>query len=230
MNVRNVGVLAAVLLLSLPSVGYAGASNTDRSHKLLSLRHGSAKIDDDDDWYEAVATAYQNLADGWAAAQRAASPPPIPTEPGIGPAIPNKVDDFLSELTRALSLLLGSPPTRQSQFDGLNPPPGGQELPTRPPLQPNNNSGPNGGSHHFVNPNGDPNYAWGTGGCNGCVGLVVLMPDGSIAIFHFAPGDDVISTLAVYNFPPGSTFVIFGGDNEEISRLTLWRLRLVLQP
>ena len=74
----------------------------------------------------------------------------------------------------------------------------------------------------FVRPDPNtPTKAYGTDGALTCTGVVVTMPDGTIAIFHFQPGEDGASTLSKYQFPAGSVFVVFGGTNDDSSINTL---------
>lgn len=88
--------------------------------------------------------------------------------------------------------------------------------------------GVTGGTHRFIRPNGNPGEWYGTGGAESCTGLLVIMPDGTIGVFHFYAGDDVFGTLGQYNFPPGSVFVMFGGNQDASSIQTLNDVRLYL--
>ena len=217
---RRISTVAVLLLLVMPNVGF-GKCDPDQQNQLIEYLPYNLDDIDDEDLYIELVTAIQNLRNGVQAAQDIASPPPIPAQPGISPAEPTDTYDWFDQL---FNLILGETPrSRDDTFRGLQPPPNAQPAPGTGPPPGSNNTGPGSGFYQFVNPSGDPNKPWGTGGCGPCVGVIVQLPDGSIVIFHFSPGDNVAGTLTQFAFPPGTTFVIFGGDNSDVSLLTLAR-------
>jgi uncharacterized protein RhaS with RHS repeats len=78
------------------------------------------------------------------------------------------------------------------------------------------------GTHAFFGwPNQDGQF-FGTGGCQGCVGVIIRCKGGYGAIFHFGAGDHPATTLMQYRdkCPKNGdcTAVVFGGDDTAFSR------------
>ena len=90
------------------------------------------------------------------------------------------------------------------------------------PLPPNLSlgTGVNGSHYQFYNKPKPGQYV-GSGGAFTCIGVIILRPDGSCGVFHFSTGDMVRPTLLQYGWPPGSTAIVFGGNNETGSNLLL---------
>lgn len=91
--------------------------------------------------------------------------------------------------------------------DRLRPVPGVKN----PPNYPIVGTGPSGGSNEFHPFPTTPPGAVGTGGCSGCVALIVKCP-GLVAVFHFTGGDSPFDTLNQYNWPSSCDAMICGGD------------------
>lgn len=66
-------------------------------------------------------------------------------------------------------------------------------------------------------------YVVGPTGCNSCIGVLVIPPDGTgVKAFHFTSTDDVLDVLEDEGpYEPGSRVAFCGGNNTEGSNLTL---------
>ena len=75
------------------------------------------------------------------------------------------------------------------------------------------------GTHKFCTLPGEGKF-FGTGGCETCVGLIVVCDGGKGAIFHFTTDDKAQSTLAKYDWSneKGCKAYIFGGNDERGSK------------
>jgi len=83
--------------------------------------------------------------------------------------------------------------------------------------KPGNNIG--SGTHCFFGwPNAKGQF-FGTGGCQGCVALIVRCKGGGGAIFHFSTLDNAVRTLGKYDWSGKECqAVVAGGDDERLSR------------
>lgn len=78
-----------------------------------------------------------------------------------------------------------------------------------------------GGNHaFFAVPALEPVKYFGTGGCQGCVGLLVVCDRGTGAVFHFTSDDNISGTLGKYDWPKVGKCkaYVFGGDDTAISK------------
>jgi hypothetical protein len=76
--------------------------------------------------------------------------------------------------------------------------------------------GPSGGRFTFC---GLPSSTQvGTGGCLGCIAVIIKCPSGA-AVFHFTAGDNPFATLMKYNWPssPKCEAIVCGGDDTKES-------------
>jgi len=75
-----------------------------------------------------------------------------------------------------------------------------------------------GGDHAFVrSADAGKSQYFGTGGAQTCV-AAIIKSDRCAGIFHFSVGDEPFNTLGRYNWPKGSSAVVFGGDNSDGSQ------------
>lgn len=85
------------------------------------------------------------------------------------------------------------------------------------------------GQHQFFPPGlGQPFV--GTGGCAGCVGVIIQVPGHGTAVFHFNTGNNVLATLSQYTWPAGSHAVVFGGNNQPASNVLMQNVISALRP
>lgn len=152
-------------------------------------------------------------------------PIPFPEKLGtIGDSIENEKATNARLLTREAAGKLGG---GRGSYLGPGAPPGYKQA--TPGVIPEANraaaGGPgtniNGGFHAFFGlPRGDDLKYFGTGGCQGCVGLIVVCDRGAGAVFHFAAFDNPAYTLAKYDWPDTGKCkaYVFGGDQEAGSK------------
>ena len=76
-----------------------------------------------------------------------------------------------------------------------------------------------GGTHKFFGPVKPGQYA-GSGGAVPCVGLI-LQEGPKVALFHFYADDSIKYTLSMYKWGETTKAILFGGNEEDVSRRAL---------
>ena len=115
----------------------------------------------------------------------------------------------------------GLEPPKETELHGADEIP--QKLPngdSRPHTGPPN---PTAGLHTITDTTtmGDEELA-GTQGASPCVGVCVYDPKNQeITVIHFSQSDNAQTTLSGFDFGEGSTAVVFGGTDDELSNGTL---------